>query len=365
MGIPLVRAKAVGRTLATLACAVMLAPTVWAQQAAGIAGTVRDSGGLAMPGVTVEAASPALIEKVRTVTTDGEGRYSIVDLRPGAYTVTFALEGFSTVRREGVELGSGFTASVNVTMNVGALAETITVTGASPVVDTSSVRQQETLNTRELESLPSGSIGLQTIAYVTPGFGSTQADVGGTRDTWSAQGAYTNYHGKTGTRAAFDGFRNQYFIGAASGVGYVTDSGTIEELQLETTGMGADAGSGSTNLNAIPKSGGNTYRTTIDGYFSNGAMQGNNLNDYFRSFNINTAAEVENIHRIGSQLGGPIKRDKLWFFTAVARWGSRVNQPGAYFNQLQGVGNAAARTLFYPGQPGTPYANTAPDTSRP
>ena len=89
------------------------------------------------------------------------------------------------------------------------------------------MRQQETLNTKELDALPSGNIGLQTLAYVTPGFAATQADVGGTRDTWSAQGNYTFYHGKTGTRASFDGFRNQYFIGAASGVGYITDQGNI------------------------------------------------------------------------------------------------------------------------------------------
>ncbi len=316
----------------------LAAPAAWAQQASGIAGTVRDGEGLAMPGVTVEAASPALIEKVRSAVSDGEGRFTIVDLRPGLYTVTFSLPGFSTVRREGVELGTGFTATVNVTMAVGALEETITVTGAAPVVDTSSVRQQSTLNTDALDALPSGSIGLQTLAYVTPGFATTQADVGGSRDTWSAQGAYTNFHGKTGTRAAFDGFRNQYFIGAASGVGYITDSGNIQELQLETTGMGAESGSGSTSLNAIPKSGGNQFRGTLDGYFSNGAMQGNNINSDLEAFGITTAAEVNNIFRLGAQIGGPIKRDKLWFFGAIARWGSRVDQPSAYFNLLQGTG---------------------------
>ncbi len=109
-----------------------LTAPAWAQQASGIAGVVRDSAGLAMPGVTVEAASPALIEKVRSVVSDGEGRFTIVDLRAGVYTVTFSLPGFSTVRREGVELGTGFTATVNVTMAVGALEETITVTGAAP-----------------------------------------------------------------------------------------------------------------------------------------------------------------------------------------------------------------------------------------
>ena len=354
-GHAIVGLRSVRIALAVLICGAILVPSAWAQQSSGIAGVVRDSGGLAMPGVTVEAASPALIEKVRTVTTDGEGRYNVVDLRPGAYTISFTLTGFSTVKREGVVLGSGFTATVNVAMSVGAIAETITVTGASPVVDTQTVRQQETLSTRDLESLPSGNIGLQTLAYVTPGFAATQADVGGTRDTWSAQGNYTFYHGKTGTRASYDGFRNQYFIGAASGVGYVTDSGNIEELQLETTGMGADSGSGSTSLNVIPRSGSNVFRGGIDGYYSNANMQSANIDDNLRSFGINSSAEVQRIYRAGAQLGGPIKRDKLWFFAAIGRWGSRVNQPGAYYNALQGKsGNPVTPTLFY-----------APDLSRP
>src|SRR5687767_10415286 len=104
-----------------LAGIVLLAPAAAAQQASGIAGVVRDSAGLAMPGVSVEAASPALIEKVRTVFTDGEGRYSLIDLRPGTYTVTFALTGFSTVVRTGIDLGVGFTATVNATLAVGQL----------------------------------------------------------------------------------------------------------------------------------------------------------------------------------------------------------------------------------------------------
>src|SRR5207248_5638664 len=110
--------------------AFVTAPIASAQQASGIAGTVRDSSGLALPGVTVEAASPALIERTRTVTTDGEGRYSIVDLRPGTYTMTFSLPGFSTVIRQGVELQSGFTASINVNMAVGSVQESVTVTAA-------------------------------------------------------------------------------------------------------------------------------------------------------------------------------------------------------------------------------------------
>src|SRR5260221_9714785 len=114
----------------------------WAQTAGSIAGVVRDTTGAVLPGVTVEAASPALIEKVRTVVTDGEGQYKILELRPGTYTVTFTLTGFNTFKREAIELTSGFTATVNADMKVGALEETLTVTGASPVVDTQNVRTQ-------------------------------------------------------------------------------------------------------------------------------------------------------------------------------------------------------------------------------
>jgi hypothetical protein len=121
---------------------------------AAVAGVVRDTTGAVLPGVTVEAASPALIEKVRGVVSDEQGQYKIVDLRPGAYSVTFSLPGFSTVRREGLELNTGFTATVNVEMRVGGVEETITVTGASPVVDTQNVRTQNVLTRDVLDSVP-------------------------------------------------------------------------------------------------------------------------------------------------------------------------------------------------------------------
>ena len=285
------------------------------------------------------------------------------------------------MKRDGIVLGAGFTASVNVAMQVGSLEETITVSGAAPVVDTTSMRKQETLNSNELEALPSGNVGLQTLAYVTPGFAATQADVGGTRDTWSAQGNYTLFHGKTGTRASFDGFRNQYFIGAASGVGYITDQGNIQELQLETSGMGAESGSGSTSLNAIPKSGSNTFAGGLDGYFSNGGMQASNVGDNLNEWaqgnatliatqGINSAAVVSRIYRHGRAVRRPdqtgqdlvLRRDRQVGIHGAAA--QRVLQPAAG----QGPGNnptfglakgvvGVTPTLFYPGQPGTPFAS--------
>src|SRR5262249_20377247 len=121
---------------------VLIATTLFAAAAAaqstnttGISGSVKDTSGAVLPGATVEAASSALIEKTRTVVTDAEGLYKLVDLRPGTYTVTFTLPGFATVKREGIELTAGFTANINAELKVGAVEETITVTGATPVVD--------------------------------------------------------------------------------------------------------------------------------------------------------------------------------------------------------------------------------------
>src|SRR5467141_3157467 len=128
------------RLVVVSGCLVFLPAIAWAQAETGnIAGVVRDTSGAVMPGVTVEAASPALIGRVRAVTTDSQGLYRIVDLRPGLYTVTFTLPGFSSVRREGIALTTGFTAGVNAELKVGSLEETVTVTGEAPLVDTQNV----------------------------------------------------------------------------------------------------------------------------------------------------------------------------------------------------------------------------------
>ena len=133
-----------GRIAAAAAIAGVLCLPVpaLAQNGSTITGVVRDTSGAVLPGVTVEAASAALIEKVRSAVTDADGLYRLVDLRPGDYTVTFTLPGFTTLKREGMTLPANFTATVNVELSVGALQETVTVTGEAPIVDTQSTRQQ-------------------------------------------------------------------------------------------------------------------------------------------------------------------------------------------------------------------------------
>src|SRR5512138_1362811 len=198
----MVRARRVGSCCLVITLLLALGTTAAAQQApSGIAGVVRDTSGAVLPGVTVEAASPVLIEKVRTVVTDDQGRYNIVDLRPGVYRVTFTLPGFNTLAREGVELTSGFTAAVNAELPVGALQETVTVSGASPLVDTQNVRKQTLITSDLLDALPTSTKNWATIVEVTPGFSGSFADVAGQLN----QNIGNAYHGKTGTKRQFDG----------------------------------------------------------------------------------------------------------------------------------------------------------------
>src|SRR5262249_30419468 len=147
---------------------LVLLPASALAQTGIIAGVVRDTSGAVMPGVTVEAASPALIEKVRSAISDGAGQYKIVDLTPGTYTITFALTGFNTIKREGIELSAGFTATVNADLRVGSLEETVTVSGQSPVVDVQNTRQQTTMTRDVSDAIPAAK-SPQSFAVLVPG----------------------------------------------------------------------------------------------------------------------------------------------------------------------------------------------------
>ena len=245
------------RTIAGLGVCVVLftllpPPMASAQQASasGIAGVVRDTSGAVLPGVTVEASSPALIEKTRSVTTDSEGRYNIIDLRPGIYLVTFSLSGFNVFRRDGIELTSGFTATVNADMQVGALTETITVTGESPLVDTRNARKQITVTDDLLNVLPSSVKNLNNLVTLTPGFrGNEGFDVTG---AYSGQIGGT-FHGKGATNVQFDGMGIQH---ASGNQGYNANAETVQELVMYTTGISADGNADGAIVNMIPKEGG-------------------------------------------------------------------------------------------------------------
>src|SRR5437667_277089 len=148
--------RALTRLLMGAILLLFMAAIAAAQTGAAVTGVVADTSGAVLPGVTVEAKSPALIEQLRSAVTDEGGRYRIVDLRPGTYTVTFNLPGFTTVTREGIELSGTFIATVNAELRVGGLQETVTVSGETPIVDTQSTKTQETLQNEVINSIPTG-----------------------------------------------------------------------------------------------------------------------------------------------------------------------------------------------------------------
>jgi hypothetical protein len=305
---------------------LLCAGPAWGQQAAGIAGVVRDTSGGVLPGVTVEAASPALIEKVRIAITDNQGLYNITDLLPGAYSVTFTLPGFSVVRRDGIELQSGFTATVNIDLPVGSLEETITVSGAAPLVDTSNVRRQTVASRDLLDTLPTSSKHVNTLVTLTAGF-SGITDVAG-RYQFEAG----SYHGKRGTKVSFDGMGIENSSGNSS---YQVNVATVEEMVLQTGGISAEVNADGPVMNAVPKEGSNAFRTTVNSVYSNSHMESDNLTDDLRARGLTAGNKTLKIFDQAVSLGGPILQDKLWFFGAFRTWGMARQFAGVYWNKTQ------------------------------
>src|SRR2546421_6547821 len=223
----------VSRAAGALLVLLLLPAAAHAQ--AAITGVARDASGGILPGVTVEAASPVLIEKVRSVVTDGTGQYRIVDLRPGTYSVTFSLTGFSTVKREGIELSGTFVATVNSDLKVGSLQETITVTGETPIVDVQSAKSQTTINKDILTAIPS-SKNATGIMGVIPGMATT-GDSGGING--GTGGGASSMHGgrPSDSRTLSDGL-NMGWAGANSNAAVVNVAGSQEIVVSTAGGLG-------------------------------------------------------------------------------------------------------------------------------
>ncbi len=320
------------------------AGTAFAQQASGIAGTVRDTSGALLPGVTVEAASPALIEKIRVAVSDGEGRYNITDLRPGEYTVTFTLPGFQTFKRENIVLTAGFTATVNPEMPVGSLEETITVTGETPLVDTQNVRRQTVVSDEMLDTLPTSTKNANTVVALTLGL-SGIADVAGIYATQVGTGTY---HGKGGARTQFDGMSVQNMTG---NTGYQLNTALVQEMTLQASGISAEGNAEGILVNLIPKEGGNRFAGSASGLYTNDRLTGNNLSEGLKARGLDSINEPLRVYDATVSFGGPIKKDKLWFFTSQREWGNAHQIAGVYWNKTQG-------TPFYTPdltRPGTRY----------
>ncbi|HUK33140.1 MAG TPA: carboxypeptidase-like regulatory domain-containing protein, partial [Vicinamibacterales bacterium] len=251
-----------------------LVPTaLYAQSTASIVGTVKDASGAVLPGVTVEASSPALIEKTRATITSGTGQFAIEDLRPGTYTVTFTLTGFSTVKREGVELSGSFAATVNAELKVGGIAETITVTSEAPVVDVTSTRNQQVLSGQTVSDIPS-SRNYSAFTHLIPAINVQQNDFEGSNP---ALYSVFQIHGgrRNEGQVLVDGMSGGYQGMGVSG--YVPEVGNSQEVVFNLAGGLGEATTGGPQMNIVGKQGGNTF---AGGFFISGtgsALQGSNL----------------------------------------------------------------------------------------
>ena len=243
------------QSFALVGCLLFLPSLANAQ--ASIGGVARDTSGAVLPGVTVEASSPALIEKVRVVTTDSTGVYQIVDLRPGTYSVTFSLTGFRIVKREGIELSGSFAATVNADLTVGSVEETVTVTGESPTVDVQSTKRSNVISTEVVEALPAARSQYAMVALLPGTVGPTN-DVGGTK---SMQIQAFSIHGsRTGDqRLMVNGLTSRNLLASAWASNYVPDMGMAAEIALDYSSGGADSIGGGLGINVIPKEGGNRF----------------------------------------------------------------------------------------------------------
>jgi len=307
---------------------------------ASVTGVVRDPSGAVLPGVTVEASSPALIEKVRSVVTDGSGQYRIIDLRPGTYSVTFTLSGFSTVRREGIELTGTFVATVDVDLRVGSLEETITVTGDSPIVDIQRTTSQRVFDAATVEAIPVGRSHIN-MAVLVPGLIASQpgrgtlADVGGTNNLQNT--TFAIHGGRTSdTRLQLDGVRLGNVLSPGEFSNFVPDTGATQEVTIDYGAISAEQPFGGLRIDLIPREGGNTLRGTVFATGVNSAWQGSNLTEELLNRGLPEPNEMKRAYDINPSVGGPLIRDTLWFYSS-ARWQENQNFiAGLYYNKNEG-----------------------------
>jgi hypothetical protein len=320
---------------------VVMPAAALAQGTASIGGVVRDTSGAVLPGVTVEASSPALIEKARSVITDGSGQYKIEQLRPGLYTVTFTLPGFNAVRREGIELAGSFAANVNTELKVGAVEETITVSAESPLVDVQNATKQRVLSNDILTDIPTGRTQFAAATLIA-GMNLNNQDVGGTNIINTTGGSMT-IHGSSGNdqRVMIDGMStaNSELAGQASN--FLPNFGSVQEMAVDYSSGTADQATGGVRINMIPREGGNLFKGSIFATGANASFQGSNYTDEVKARGLRTPNSVKLQYDVNPGFGGPIKENALWFYW-TGRWVKTENYVGGMFANL----NAGKPNLF-------------------
>ena len=298
---------------------VLLGTPAIARAQASIAGQVKDASGAVLPGVTVEASSPALIENVRTVVTSGTGQYRIELLPPGTYTVTFTLPGFSTVKREGVLLTGTFTATIDTELRVGALQETITVSGEAPIVDVQSANKQRVIDRDLIDKLPAGRSPFAQMALI-PGVtvNAANQDVGGATQL---SGAITlQVHGSTGASQSLleDGLSTAALVSPANSQ-ITFNMAASQEVAVDYAGAGADTAGGGVRMNVIPREGGNTFNGVL---FMNGTTEslgGSNFTQRLKDAGLRSPNRIHNMFDVNPGFGGPLRRGKAWFYFSARR----------------------------------------------
>ena len=320
------------RILASLLVALgflVTARVAMAQSA--VAGVVKDTTGALLPGVTVEASSPALIEKVKTAVSNEAGQYRIVDLRPGTYSVTFTLTGFNTIVREGILLEANFTAPINVEMRVGSVAESVTVTGESPIVDVQTSQRRQVVAQEMLQAIPTGR-NFVLMAGTTPAVTTGAFDVGGSSTMWSGGSLLVHGSVVADSRTLIDGMVVDSMFGNGQCSCVYDNEAQTQEMAVQVSGGSAENQLSGVLVNRIPKYGGNNFSGDNLVLFSNSEIQGQNVDDDLRARGITAPARLAYQYDINYSLGGPILRDKLWFFASGRHW--------AYNNYVASVFNA-------------------------
>jgi hypothetical protein len=339
-----------------------LLPSVALAQGA-LTGTVKDGSGGVLPGVTVEASSPALIEKTRTAVTDGSGQYRIVDLQPGTYSLTFTLPGFTTVKRSNIQLSGSQTLTIPAEMKVGALQETITVSGETPVVDVQNAKREVVLDAQVVRTIPA-TRAAGALLNATPGIEVSTAGL-------ALAPTMTSFHAHSSTiNSSFVGGEGRYAVNgfpvtaARSGgfSSYVYDTVNAEEITISVGGGLGDNDIGGPLMNIIPKSGGNTFSGSAFFNTAGKWSSSDNLTSDITALNPNLKgnAGVINSYDWSASLGGPIVHDRLWFFggyrkldTASPLQGIEANANAGDASRWDWVGSPVegrliqGRTMYY------------------
>src|SRR5579862_3572227 len=325
-----------------VALGLLLMLPAGAQAQASIAGLVRDSSGAVLPGVTVEAASPALIERVRAVVTDATGQYKIVDLRPGTFSVTFSLAGFNTVKREGIELTGSFVATVNVDLRVGDVTETITVTGESPLVDVQSTKEQRSLTADIVAAIPTGR-SLVNLSILIPGMVAFSprglSDVGGTDNL---QNTFVSIHGgrPEDQRTSIDGISIRNILGTGNSTNFTPDTASTQEVTIDYSAGTAEQIAGGVRVNYIPREGGNAFSGSLFATGANASFQRDNYSQDLQDRGLTTPNTLKQTFDINPTFGGPIARDKIWFYASTRFQNNQNYVAGIFENANAGNVNA-------------------------